>query len=119
MKSTKLNLNDLTVDSFETLTHSHSLQGTVRAHDQETWTGPCETCDVSCNGAVTCNTCPGTGQSDMGCGGTLYWQATCAPNYTCANHSCWMTNPNCHCEITGGVCTEGPQETCMQATCAG
>lgn len=111
MKS-KLNLSDLTVDSFETISQRQGLQGTVRAHDQETWTGPCNTCDATCNGAATCNTCPGGGQTDIGCGGTKWWENTCAPQYTCANHSCHMTGAGCNCNYTEGACTYGVQETC-------
>jgi hypothetical protein len=113
MKQTKkLNLNDLTVDSFDTLGIPTPDVGTIKAHEYS-WTNDCETCRVTCNGADTCNTCPGTGQSDLGgCGATNYWENTCGDQYTCNNHSCRMTGAGCNCNYTEGACTWGVQETC-------
>lgn len=111
MKSRKLDLAELKVDSFETLAGPDGIRGTVRAHDSV------NTVDQTCNGAETCDTCPGGASDDGWCGdpNSNWWQNTCSPNYTCANHSCWYTAPNCHCNYTDGECTWGPQETCAGA----
>lgn len=108
MKQKKLNLSDLKVDSFETFSGTGAVRGTVHGHDTQivTCAGGFETC-----GGFTCD---GDASDDGWCGNpnSNGWQNTCSPNYTCANHSCWFTAPDCHCVYTDGECTWGVQDTC-------
>ena len=85
----KLNLEDLSVDTFDT-TAPHKAKGTVfgeqcTCYTQCTCPG-CPTCDASCNG--TCgDTCPNTCAytcDDASCAGTCA-ASDCAP--------CWDTDP--------------------------
>jgi hypothetical protein len=100
MKHTKLDLNDLAVDSFETLSDSPALRGTVRGHDP----------------SLTCPGEDGCAVSAYGCGpNTHYFQNTCGDQMTCHNHSCQMTGSLCNCNYTDGVCTMGVQDTCERA----
>jgi hypothetical protein len=73
----KLNLEDLSVDSFGT-SDQKAEAGTVFAEQCTCWTNctcpgcpSCDTCQASCNG-----TCPGQASCGQSCG------------YTCAN-TCW------------------------------
>ncbi|HEV2736456.1 MAG TPA: hypothetical protein VGV85_16540 [Longimicrobiaceae bacterium] len=89
MKKLKLDLEDLTVESFATTPESRGEGGTVfgqnhcTCYTQCTCPG-CPTCDASCNGTCggTCDaSCNGTcgGTCDFSCGDTCY--ETCG--YTC------------------------------------
>jgi hypothetical protein len=105
MTQRKLNLGDLTVDSFETVDGAGAPRGTVRGYGS----------DTVCFGE-TCDTCPGEASQYWNCGdNTHWWQDTCGDQYTCNNHSCHMTGPNCHCNYTDGECTWGAQDTCAGA----
>ncbi len=85
MKHKKLDLSDLQVDSFETISAPGSSRGTVRAHDAATWTGPCFTCEDTCNANRTCDTgCGGEASQIFNCGENTHdWQNTCGDQFTC------------------------------------
>ncbi len=94
----KLNLEDLSVDSFDTTRPAHK-QGTVfgeqcTCYTQCTCPG-CPTCDASCNG-----TCAGT------CG-----ENTCVAscNGTCAPATCRFS--------CGYTTCECPEQTCLDTAC--
>ncbi len=102
----KLNLEQLTVDSFDT-TRPAAKQGTVFGEQCTCYTNctcpGCPTCDASCNG--TCDaSCNGT--CDASCNGTC--NATCGN--TC-NWSCGATQ--CDWGYTCGQCT-ALQTNCRQ-----
>ena len=98
----KLNLDELTVDSFNTET-SERPKGTVfgeqcTCYTQCTCPG-CPTCDASCNGTCngTCgeNTCQAScyGTCDYSCGDSCNYcgtvnDYTCAPYGTCGARIC-------------------------------
>jgi hypothetical protein len=89
MRKLKLDLDQLTVDSFDTEARAER-SGTVFGEQCTCYTNcscpGCPTCDASCNG--TCNTCNAScngtcdascnGTCDIYCGGTQY-------DYTCRN----------------------------------
>ncbi|HEY0020068.1 MAG TPA: pinensin family lanthipeptide [Longimicrobium sp.] len=84
MKKLALNLDQLTVDSFETSARA-AEKGTVVGEQQ------C-TCPTACETACTCPGCPTCVQTDCGqasCNGTCAGYDTCHPcntaagNYTC------------------------------------
>jgi hypothetical protein len=88
----KLNLDELTVDSFDT-TRPAAKQGTVFGEQCTCYTNctcpGCPTCYASCNG-----TCGGT--CEASCNGTCAGgtcDASC--NGTCAG-SCYQTDCGCH-----------------------
>ncbi|HEX8317077.1 hypothetical protein [Longimicrobium sp.] len=86
----KLNLDELTVDSFDT-TKNEAKTGTVFGEQCTCYTNctcpGCPTCDASCNG--TCDaSCNGT--CDASCNGT-YYENTCVCNDTydtCIRYYC-------------------------------
>ena len=84
MKKLKLSLEDLKVESFETISKIHGKNGTVKGFDEYDSIIVCPqhsdgcpsnepTCDDTCN--PTCNdptcliTCPNTCHDTCGCGG--------------------------------------------------
>ncbi|HEX6042547.1 hypothetical protein [Longimicrobium sp.] len=88
MQKLKLNLEDLSVDSFDT-TRSERPKGTVfgeqcTCYTQCTCPG-CPTCDASCNGTcyASCN-----GTCDVSCNGTC--AGTCGDSCydTCGGYTC-------------------------------
>ncbi|HEX6750484.1 MAG TPA: hypothetical protein VF092_24560 [Longimicrobium sp.] len=105
-----LDLDALTVESFEMGTDFHSMLGTVEGHLSPTCNtraacscgsacegtcfNTCDTCDASCLG--TCGTC--AGQNTCGgstCVGTC-GEATCAAScYDTCGISCFDTCPPC------------------------
>ena len=91
----KLNLDELTVDSFDT-TKNEAKIGTVFGEQCTCYTNctcpGCPTCDASCNGTCydyTCAAgCPGGGGGDsVYCGDTQY-DATCNGYGTCGIYPC-------------------------------
>ena len=96
----KLNLDELSVDSFETNAQPAS-RGTVKGHE---WTEPfvCGESDlVSCGGS---------------CGFTNCGDRTCAPGCTAdvsCNGTCNCATYDFTCEYTG----PNPEGTCCQQTC--
>jgi hypothetical protein len=97
MRKLKLDLDQLTVESFDTNAPDGPRRGTVRAFMPPT---PFITCPLTC--ADTCDTC------DYSCGGTC--DATC----NCTGYTC--------CASCGGTCN-GPsdcgtcQTNCEQESC--
>jgi hypothetical protein len=94
----KLQLEDLTVDSFDT-SSTEKPKGTVFGEQCTCYTNctcpGCPTCDASCNG--TCGgSCNGT------CGASCYGTCDCQTNNTC-NYSCYATD--CQFGYTCGQCT--------------
>ena len=90
-KKLRLDLEDLSVESFDTTPSEHRREGTVFAQQCTCYTNctcpGCPTCDASCNGT---------------CGGTC--NGTCGEN-TCAA-SCYGTcDYSCNCYSNGGYCT--------------
>jgi hypothetical protein len=94
----KLNLDELTVDSFSTAT-VRKAQGTVHGNQCTCYTActcpGCPTCDASCNGtcAASCNgtcdaSCNGTCNCTYDCGGTAY-------DYTCHNYGTCVYGRSC------------------------
>ncbi|WP_420130425.1 hypothetical protein [Longimicrobium sp.] len=111
MNKLKLQLEDLSVESFDTTSHTRA-KGTVfgeqcTCYTQCTCPG-CPTCYASCNGTcdASCNgTCDAScnGTCDASCGracGT--WDYTC----DCTNDSCVYTCP--------GWMTAAPGMACME-----
>ena len=111
MKKLKLDLDDLRVESFATAPGGDA-KGTVVGYATEpVWTVCYFTCNVTCNGAETCDTCGGGGQTDLDCGSGYYTCPTC--DFTCDDYSCQMTGDGCACNYTEGAgCTHGQQVTC-------
>jgi hypothetical protein len=103
MQKMKLQLEDLTIESFAT-TAPAKARGTVfgeqcTCYTQCTCPG-CPTCDASCNGtcAASCN-----GTCDASCGGGCgTWDYSC----DCTNDSCVYTCP--------GWMTAGPGHACVE-----
>lgn len=113
MKQMKLDLANLQVDSFETLSSNPRTRGTVRAHE-DTWDYGCTgtTCNETNNGPECTR---GTDASGYWyCADNTIWQETCGNAFTCG-HSCVMTGVNCHCAYTDGACTWGADDTCAGA----
>ena len=102
MKKLKLNLDDLKVESFETVPESLAAKGTVKGADDHTVPGY-NTCNLTCQGLPTCDygpTCLGTCPSACTCGSGCFGSCiTCGGNWTC-----WQTGgcPTCNywCEET-------------------
>jgi hypothetical protein len=108
MRKLKLDLEDLSVESFATMPEAHREGGTVfgqqcTCYTQCTCPG-CPTCDASCNG--TCGgTCAGT--CDASCNGTC--GGTCdASCYGSCDYSCVCSNETCGGRIGGGWEVCGP-----------
>jgi hypothetical protein len=110
----KLNLDQLSVDSFDTSTAQRS-RGTVRGEQCTCYTNctcpGCPTCDASCNGTCGAYTCAASCNGTCGaasCNGTCgaascgyscnYTDCDCLPA-TCQNTNCGM---EVCCGITGG-----------------
>jgi hypothetical protein len=100
----KLNLEQLTIDSFDTAA-PQKPKGTVFGEQCTCWTQcgqntcpGCPTCDYSCNGTCnascngTCN-CPTANTCDWSC-----YATDCGYGYTCGNCTAYQTNCNeiCH-----------------------
>jgi hypothetical protein len=94
----KLNLDELTVDSFDT-TRSERPKGTVFGEQCTCYTNctcpGCPTCDASCNG--TCNGTCGENTCQASCNGTCDYSCgycgtqndyTCAPYGSCGARWC-------------------------------
>ncbi len=84
----KLNLEDLTVDSFDTTRPAHR-QGTVfgeqcTCYTQCTCPG-CPTCDASCNGTCAGETCAGTCNSGVE---SCYYDCVSAAISHCTPYPC-------------------------------
>lgn len=117
-KRVKLNLDDLVVESFDTLPGSTGPQkGTVRAFETDTcWlvTNPCYSgCDTQCGGAQcnpTQDTCVGnTCDQTCDCGGVSDG-GTCNGGNTCG--SCQFTcTPACQSAWTYASCGGSCEET--------
>ena len=103
----KLNLDQLEVDSFDTISRGAAGRGTVRGEQCTCYTNctcpGCPTCYASCNGtcdatcpatcAYTCddNTCAGTcdcGTYDYTCEGCTLYDGTCRGYGTCGIYPC-------------------------------
>jgi hypothetical protein len=84
MRKLKLDLDQLTVDSFDTNPSDDTQRGTVQgfSHFCHTLLDTCDTCDPSCASCVSCyGTCYNT------CGPSCYGTcATCQTN--CEQESC-------------------------------
>ena len=92
MAKLRLNLDQLTVDSFDTAQPAQK-KGTVFGEQCTCYTNctcpGCPTCDASCNG-----TCGGT--CDASCNGTCAGSCYGTCDYVSCNQSdcgCWQTNP--------------------------
>jgi hypothetical protein len=86
MKKIKLDLDDLKVESFDTLPEH---EGEVFGYQCPTYPG-CPTCDSTC--PSTCSTCAGQNTCGSTCAFTCGW--TCAD--TCPPRQCNETNgPTC------------------------
>jgi hypothetical protein len=102
----KLKLDDLAVDSFDTIAAEKS-RGTVFGEQCTCWTAcgqntcpGCPTCDASCNGTCAAS-CDGTCNcgTDNTCGYSCYHtDCGCLPP-TCQQTNCGM---EMCCDITGG-----------------
>ncbi len=107
MRKLKLDLEELSVESFATTPNRPAEGGTVfgqqcTCYTQCTCPG-CPTCDASCNG--TCGgTCAGT--CDASCNGTC----GCTAEYTCYGQTC---NDSCYgtCQVYGP-----PYQVCGEIT---
>ena len=101
MRKLKLDLEDLSVESFATTPEAQKEGGTVfgqqcTCYTQCTCPG-CPTCDASCNG--TCGgTCAGT--CDASCNGTCGGTCDASCNGTCVDDTCAVS---CY-----GTCQYGP-----------
>jgi hypothetical protein len=111
MNKLKLDLEELSVESFDTTPAPRREGGTVfgqqcTCYTQCTCPG-CPTCDASCNGTcggtcagscdASCNgTCGGTcaASCDGTCGGSERWE-TCGA--TCGEYSCFYNPNTCLC----------------------
>ncbi len=102
MRKLTLNLEDLSVDSFDT-TATHRPKGTVFGEQCTCYTNctcpGCPTCAASCNGTcdASCNGSCGV-TCDASCNGTCGWSCdyscgTCEGAETCATQPA----PNMHC----------------------
>jgi hypothetical protein len=86
MNKLKLDLDQLSVETFDTITPAGAQRGTVEAHGP-TLLNTCPTCDPSCASCVSCyNTC------DNSCGPSCYGTCeTCQTN--CQQESCVYVCP--------------------------
>jgi hypothetical protein len=87
----KLNLEDLSVDSFDTV-RSGKARGTVFGEQCTCWTycgqntcPGCPTCDGTCNGTCAGDTCAGTCNS---CAESCYYDCASAANSNCTPYAC-------------------------------
>jgi len=97
MRELKLDLDQLTVDSFDTVVANNAGRGTVAAHSHAC-VSPFETCAaLSCNN--TCGTCDPSCASCASCYGTCY--NTCGPS---CNGSCETCQTNCQQESCVYIC---------------
>jgi hypothetical protein len=79
MKTLRLHLDDLSVETFEPLPPPRSHAGTVRGYDREGKTDSCPgnfTCDNKTCGEKTCDSCPDT------------CKPTCGGEGTCGGFTC-------------------------------
>ncbi len=90
MRKLSLNLDQLTVDSFDT-SAAAAEKGTVFGEQCTCWTNctcpGCPTCDASCNGTcgATCNTCGAScDQTHCGCPIGTCWDTACGNSPCCA-----------------------------------
>jgi hypothetical protein len=93
----KLNLDQLSVDSFDT-TKPAAKAGTVFGEQCTCYTNctcpGCYTCDASCNG--TCDaSCNGT--CDASCNGTCYETCACGTRYDTCRFNCGYTALQTNC----------------------
>src|SRR3712207_5208118 len=100
----KLNLDQLAVDSFDTVPREQAVRGTVRGEQCTCYTActcpGCPTCDASCNGscAASCN-----GTCDASCNGTCGDSCGC-PTYGDSCNSCYYGCPTYQTVGERGVC---------------
>jgi hypothetical protein len=98
MRKTRLDLDSLSVESFDTTATPADSRGTVHGN-ADTFQSYCsdgrtciDTCDYTCNQYEA--TCAGTCQGDASCCPT--YCGTCY-DYTCGNTYCGTCDPYCCC----------------------
>jgi hypothetical protein len=110
MAKLKLQLEDLTIDSFDT-SPAKKEKGTVFGEQCTCWTycgqntcPGCPTCGNTCNGTCDASACNGT--CDASCNGTCY---SC--NWTCE----WTCEYTCGDSCGGYTCATSPdpRQPCM------
>ncbi len=116
MKKLRLDLEDLKVDSFQTVPTPKMADGTVMGHGVTEFAcftiDPADPCMTQPGWTCVGAECTGGGDATLICSEATCWQETCN-GHTCGHYySCQMTGAQCSCNETEGACTWGTQETC-------